>query len=110
MKLTIALLASLLSPASSLSSFRVHERRSSSRLHAITQLEQLTSMDTVISIDTGDLDLINDLAKTGGTEHAFFLVIALMIYLIFAGLVSDATTNPLFVSQAGLSGDPRSVL
>lgn len=51
-----------------------------------SQLEQLAGM-TVLSIDTGDLDTIAEFAKTG--------------------FVSDATTNPLFVSQAGLSGDPR---
>ncbi len=42
---------------------------------------------TVLSIDTGDLSIIEEMAQ--------------------AGLISDATTNPLFVSQAGLSGDPR---
>lgn len=44
---------------------------------------------TTLSIDTGDLDVIKEYAATG--------------------LISDATTNPLFVSQAGLSGDPRYV-
>mmetsp|Transcript_82385 Transcript_82385/g.236727 ORF Transcript_82385/g.236727 Transcript_82385/m.236727 type:complete len:415 (+) Transcript_82385:31-1275(+) len=44
---------------------------------------------TTLSIDTGDLDVIKDWAATG--------------------LISDATTNPLFVSQAGMSGDPRYV-
>jgi transaldolase len=53
---------------------------------ATSQLEQLASM-TVLSVDTGDLDVIAEMAATG--------------------LISDATTNPLFVSQAGLSGDPR---
>jgi len=42
---------------------------------------------TVLSVDTGDLDVIAEMAATG--------------------FISDATTNPLFVSQAGLSGDPR---
>jgi transaldolase len=51
-----------------------------------SQLAQLASM-TTLSIDTGDLDIIEKFASTG--------------------LISDATTNPLFVSQAGLSGDPR---
>lgn len=41
---------------------------------------------TVLSIDTGDLSIIKDFAETG--------------------LITDATTNPLFVSKAGLSGDP----
>ena len=50
------------------------------------QLEKLAAM-TVISVDTGDLDVIAELASTG--------------------LITDATTNPLFVSQAGLSGYPR---
>eukprot|EP00931_Biecheleriopsis_adriatica_P031134 TRINITY_DN18280_c0_g1_i2.p1 TRINITY_DN18280_c0_g1~~TRINITY_DN18280_c0_g1_i2.p1 ORF type:complete len:407 (+),score=90.60 TRINITY_DN18280_c0_g1_i2:30-1223(+) len=48
-------------------------------------LAQLASM-TTLSIDTGDLNVIKEFASTG--------------------LVTDATTNPLFVSQAGLSGDP----
>jgi len=51
-----------------------------------SQLEQLAGM-TVLSIDTGDLDIIQKYADTG---H-----------------ITDATTNPLFVSQAGLSGDAR---
>ena len=55
------------------------------RLHA-NQLEQLASM-TTLSIDTGDLDILAEFASTG--------------------LITDATTNPLFVSQAGQSGDPR---
>ena len=44
---------------------------------------------TVLSVDTGDLSILENLAKTG--------------------LITDATTNPLFVSQAGTSGDPRYV-
>lgn len=51
-----------------------------------SQLAQLASM-TTLSIDTGDLDIIESFASTG--------------------LITDATTNPLFVSQAGLSGNPR---
>ena len=51
-----------------------------------SQLEQLAGM-TVLSIDSGDLDVIQKYADTG---H-----------------ITDATTNPLFVSQAGLSGDER---
>mmetsp|Transcript_13701 Transcript_13701/g.33607 ORF Transcript_13701/g.33607 Transcript_13701/m.33607 type:complete len:396 (-) Transcript_13701:177-1364(-) len=50
-----------------------------------SQLEQLASM-TVLSVDTGDLNVIKEQAATGA--------------------ITDATTNPLFVSQAGLSGDP----
>jgi transaldolase len=51
-----------------------------------SQLAQLAGM-TTLSIDTGDLDVIAEFAATG--------------------LITDATTNPLFVSQAGLSGDAR---
>jgi transaldolase len=51
-----------------------------------SQLAQLASM-TVLSIDSGDLNVIKQYAATG--------------------YITDATTNPLFVSQAGLnSGDP----
>ena len=53
-----------------------------------SQLQQLSEM-TVLSIDTGDLSIIEEYARTG--------------------VLTDATTNPLFVSQAGLSGDPRYV-
>merc|ERR1719217_865180 len=42
---------------------------------------------TTLSIDTGDLDIIEAYGKSG--------------------MITDATTNPLFVSQAGLSGDAR---
>ena len=41
---------------------------------------------TVLSIDSGDLNTIKEYAETGA--------------------ITDATTNPLFVAQAGLSGDP----
>ena len=51
-------------------------------------LAQLADM-TTLSIDTGDLDILESYAATG--------------------LITDATTNPLFVSQAGLSGDARYV-
>jgi transaldolase len=50
-----------------------------------SQLEQLSQM-TTLSIDSGDLKVIEQYAKTG--------------------FITDATTNPLFVSQAGSSGDP----
>ena len=59
--------------------------RPRSLLHA-TQLEQLADV-TVLSIDTGDLDVIEQYAK--------------------GGLISDATTNPLFVAQAGTSAASR---
>jgi transaldolase len=42
---------------------------------------------TTLSIDSGDLDVVAKFAKTG--------------------LITDATTNPLFVSQAGAKGDER---
>lgn len=54
-------------------------------LKAASQLEQL-SLQTTLSIDSGDLTVIERYAQTG--------------------FITDATTNPLFVSQAGLSGDP----
>ena len=50
-----------------------------------SQLAQLAGM-TTLSIDSGDLKVIEEYAKTG--------------------FITDATPNPLFVSQAGLSGDP----
>jgi transaldolase len=50
-----------------------------------SQLEQLSQM-TTLSIDSGDLKVIKEYADTG--------------------FITDATTNPLFVSQAGSSGDP----
>ena len=49
-------------------------------------LKQLSSK-TIISIDSGDLDVLQKWAETG--------------------LITDATTNPLFVSQAGQNGDSR---
>jgi len=55
---------------------------------ADSRLAQLADM-TTLSIDTGDLGIIKRFAETG--------------------LITDATTNPLFVSQAGLSGDPTYV-
>lgn len=66
-------------------------RASSSELGATevataTALEELSKM-TTISIDSGDLDVVEKYTSTG--------------------LVTDATTNPLFVSQAGASGDKR---
>jgi len=51
-----------------------------------SHLAQLAGM-TTLSIDSGDLDVIQQFGATG--------------------LITDATTNPLFVSQAGLSGDAR---
>jgi len=51
-----------------------------------TALEELSKV-TTISIDSGDLDVVEKYAQTG--------------------FVTDATTNPLFVSQAGANGDER---
>lgn len=51
-----------------------------------TALDSLASM-TTLSIDSGDLDVVSSFAATG--------------------LITDATTNPLFVSQAGSKGDKR---
>lgn len=53
-----------------------------------SQLEQLSQM-TTLSIDSGDVKVIEKYAETG--------------------FITDATTNPLFVSQAGSSGDPKLV-
>jgi hypothetical protein len=50
-----------------------------------SQLAQLSAM-TVLSVDTGDLTVVSQMAATG--------------------LITDATTNPLFVSQAGQNNDP----
>jgi transaldolase len=63
--------------------------KQSTSLYAVSalpssQLAQLASM-TVLSIDSGDLKVIAEYAATG--------------------YITDATTNPLFVAQAGLSGD-----
>lgn len=41
---------------------------------------------TVLSVDTGDLTVVKQMAATA--------------------LITDATTNPLFVSQAGQNNDP----
>lgn len=60
-------------------------RQSASHLFAESQLAQLASI-TTLSIDSGDLNVIREYADTG--------------------YITDATTNPLFVSQAGLNGDP----
>lgn len=49
-------------------------------------LEALSEM-TTLSIDSGDFDVIEAYAQTG--------------------CITDATTNPLFVSQAGSNGDAR---
>lgn len=60
-------------------------RNSSTNLH-VSALESLADI-TTLSIDSGDIDTVARYAKTG--------------------LLTDATTNPLFVSQAGANGDAR---
>jgi len=52
----------------------------------ISALESLADV-TTLSIDSGDIDTVSRYAETG--------------------LITDATTNPLFVSQAGANGDAR---
>lgn len=59
--------------------------RASTELRA-SVLSELAEM-TTISIDSGDLDVLSRWSATG--------------------LITDATTNPLFVSQAGQNGDAR---
>ncbi|GMI00035.1 hypothetical protein TrLO_g11747 [Triparma laevis f. longispina] len=88
MRLTLMVLAMLMANVGHVSAFvpRVHVYRlmQTSSLNA-NQLEQLAAL-TTISIDSGDLKVIEKFADTK--------------------LITDATTNPLFVAQAGLSGDP----
>jgi len=65
----------------------VFPRTASSTNTAIfSSLSDLAQM-TTISIDSGDLDVVKKYAETG--------------------FITDATTNPLFVSQAGARGDER---
>lgn len=73
--------------SSSVTSFAVQSASKSSTSTSLnaSQLEQLSKM-TTLSIDSGDLKVIQKYADTG--------------------FITDATTNPLFVSQAGMSGDP----
>lgn len=59
---------------------------SSSTSLQTSALESLADI-TTLSIDSGDIDTVSRYAKTG--------------------LITDATTNPLFVSQAGANGDAR---
>jgi transaldolase len=86
----LLLLSSWACPIQAFAGLHPRQRHFTSLLHAVSasatcQLAQLASM-TTLSIDSGDLEVITDYAKTG--------------------YITDATTNPLFVSQAGLSGDP----
>jgi transaldolase len=84
------LLACWLRPTSCFSVSGLDSRRQSTVLKAVQASEQsqlaLLAGMTTLSIDSGDLKVIEEYAKTG--------------------YITDATTNPLFVSQAGLSGDP----
>ena len=82
----VLLLASLVATATAFT-LPAPRRATAAALRA-SQLEQLAEM-TTLSIDTGDLDVIAKYADTG--------------------LITDATTNPLFVAQAGTSGDARYV-
>lgn len=65
--------------------FFVSRFLSTSPLQA-SALEELSKL-TTLSIDSGDFDIIESFARTN--------------------LITDATTNPLFVSQAGSRGDKR---
>ena len=71
--------------SSSSSSFRQAIPASMLRLEA-SALEELSKV-TILSIDSADIDVVKNFADKG--------------------LITDATTNPLFVSQAGASGDKR---
>lgn len=93
-KLTVAvtLLCMICETAHSFSSsqpFGITRQASLTELHetaVASALSELAKM-TTISIDSGDLDVVEKYANTG--------------------LITDATTNPLFVSQAGAKGDKR---
>ncbi|KAL7426500.1 hypothetical protein ACHAXH_000986 [Discostella pseudostelligera] len=65
--------------------FRISTTKSPTSLY-ISALETLADM-TILSIDSGDIDTVSSYVKTG--------------------LITDATTNPLFVSQAAANGDVR---
>ncbi|KAL3816935.1 hypothetical protein ACHAXA_009795 [Cyclostephanos tholiformis] len=76
-------------PSSSSHHSRVHRRHpppTTSTALRISALEALADM-TTLSIDSGDIDTVARYARTG--------------------LITDATTNPLFVSRAGSNGDAR---
>ena len=74
----------LRSPSSFLG--KLHQTATNAAVSTTTALDELAKM-TTISIDSGDLDVVSQFAQTG--------------------LITDATTNPLFVSQAGSKGDKR---
>ncbi|KAL7542289.1 hypothetical protein ACHAXR_011639 [Thalassiosira sp. AJA248-18] len=72
-----------MSSSSSSSSSRSTTTSTSLQISALESLADITTL----SIDSGDIDTVSRYAKTG--------------------LITDATTNPLFVSQAGANGDAR---
>jgi transaldolase len=84
---SLALAAILLAEPATAFSPSNNARLSRSRTYLeATALEELSKM-TTISIDSADLDVVEKFAKEG--------------------LVTDATTNPLFVAQAASDGDKR---
>mmetsp|Transcript_31153 Transcript_31153/g.62770 ORF Transcript_31153/g.62770 Transcript_31153/m.62770 type:complete len:378 (-) Transcript_31153:49-1182(-) len=82
----IAIVATLSSPTMAFITPSVSNKCSSSTQLETSALESLADI-TTLSIDSGDIDTVARYAKTG--------------------LITDATTNPLFVSQAGANGDAR---
>lgn len=78
--------AKAFAPTSLLTSATAMASTGSTTARKASALEELSKM-TVLSIDSADLDVVEDFAKNG--------------------FVTDATTNPLFVSQAGANGDQR---
>jgi transaldolase len=82
---TLFVAASRLEMVSAFSPRSQIARPTRSRLEA-SALEELSKI-TTLSIDSADIDVVEMFAKKG--------------------VITDATTNPLFVSQAGASGDKR---
>ena len=93
MRLSISTFSGILALSSHSTAFSTHSNhiqhttsfRSSTPLFT-SALESLADL-TTLSIDSGSIDTVAKYAKTG--------------------LITDATTNPLFVSQAGSNGDAR---
>lgn len=65
---------------------KMSESASESISSSSSLLKDLSEM-TILSIDSGDLDIVEKYSKNG--------------------YITDATTNPLFISQAGTNGDER---
>jgi transaldolase len=82
---SLALSAALMSEPASAFQPTILSTRKSSQL-AASALEELSKM-TTLSIDSSDLDEVEKYAKTG--------------------FITDATTNPLLVTQAASKGDER---